>query len=250
MKLINQIKHNCNQLKLKSIAENIQPIADQAAINGISYLEFMDQLLHAELEARNRRELERKIKDAKLPARHDLAVYDCALIKGMPPVKLAQLRELTWIDQLYNLIIIGPSGVGKTMLSAGLCHAAILGGYKAYFRTMDQIMSMLKAKDTLKSAQVEYRRLSKADLIVIDDIMMMDPEKRQANAFFHFINALHERASFIITTNKAPKEWGEQIGDEIITTAILDRLLYRCEVLKLSGESLRWKNRKDKISLG
>lgn len=249
MKLINKIQQQCTQLKLRSMADNIQILADQAAIDEMSYLEFLNQLLKTELEVRNQRALERKIKDAKLPARHDLVAYDCSLIEGMPPTKLAQLKELTWIDQLFNLIILGPSGVGKTMLSAGLCHAAILGGYRAYFRTMDQIMSMLKVKDTLKSAQVEFRRLSKAHLIVIDDIMMMDPDKRQANAFFHFVNALHERASFIITTNKAPNQWAERIGDEVVTTAILDRLLHKCEVLKLSGESLRWRNRQSKIAL-
>ncbi len=78
---------------------------------------------------------------------------------------------------------------------------------------------------------VDYRRLLKAHLIVIDDIMMLSIEKNEANVFFHFINALHENTSFIITTNKSPKEWAETLGDEVITTAILDRLLYRCESL-------------------
>ena len=109
---------------------------------------------------------------------------------------------------------------------------------------MDDLMSMLRTKDLSKSAMVDYRRLSKAHLIVIDDIMTIQMARHEASTFFHFINTLHERVSLIITTNKSPKEWAETIGDEVITTALLDRLLYRCEIIKLSGESFRLKNRK------
>ena len=105
-------------------------------------------------------------------------------------------------------------------------------------------MNLLKTKDILRSSMVDYRRLLKAHLIVIDDIMMLSVEKNEANAFFHFINALHEKTSFIITTNKSPKQWAETLGDEVIATAILDRLLYRCEIIKLTGDSYRMKNRK------
>ena len=106
--------------------------------------------------------------------------------------------------------------------------------------------SELSADETnhLEEEFADYKKLYKAHLIVIDDIMMIAIARHDANAFFHFINALHEKTSFIITTNKSPKEWAETIGDEVITTALLDRLLYRCEIIKLSGESYRMKHRK------
>ena len=99
-------------------------------------------------------------------------------------------------------------------------------------------------RDMSRSAMAEHKKLNKAHLIVIDDIMMIAITRQDANSFFHFINALHEKTSFIITTNKSPKEWAETIGDEVITTALLDQLLYKCEIIKLSGESFRMKNRK------
>jgi DNA replication protein DnaC len=247
MKLKTQIQQQCKQLKLHTIAQNVQTQADQAAASGSSYLEFISSLLEAELANRRSREIERKIKEARLPLRHDLAFFDCTQVQGMPPAKLAQLKELSWLDQVFNLVVMGPQGIGKSMLAAGLCHQAIQGGYRAYFRTMDHLMTVLKTRDNSRSAQVEYRRLCKAHLIVIDDIMMIEVARREANAFFHFINALHEKVSFIITTNKSPKQWAENLGDEVITTAILDRLLYRCEIIKLSGESFRMKNRKSSI---
>ena len=244
MKANNKIRTHCKQLRLSAIAEQIQQLSDNAAAEGISYLEFASRLLETEINHRYQNDLRRKVKSARLPASHELKAYDCGQTEGMPPAKLQQLKELTWLDQNFNLVVMGPNGVGKTFLAAGLCHHALQSGYRAYFRTMEQIMSMLKAKDISRSTMADYKKLQKAHLIVIDDIMMIAISRLEANAFFHFINALHERTSFIITTNKSPKEWAETIGDEVITTALLDRLLYRCEIIKLSGESYRMKNRK------
>ncbi len=244
MKVKDKIDMHCKQLRLSALGGQVHQLADHAASEGISYLDFAVRLLETEIKQRNQNEMLRKVKYARLPAMHDLQSYDCAQAEGMPPAKLQQLKELTWLDQNFNLVVMGPNGVGKSLLAAGLCHHALENGYRAYFRTMEQIMTMLKAKDLSRSALADYKKLYKAHLIVIDDIMMIAIARQDANAFFHFINALHERTSFIITTNKSPKEWAETIGDEVITTALLDRLLYRCEIIKLSGESYRMKHRK------
>lgn len=244
MTIKNKISSHCRQLRLNAIGEQVQQLADQASSDGISYLEFAGKLLDAEIKYRQDRDMLSKIRIARLPANHDLQHYDCAAVEGMPTARLEQLKELSWLDQNFNLIVMGPSGIGKSMLSAGLCYHAIIEGYKAYFRTMEEIMTILKTRSISKSAMTDYRRLCKAHFVVIDDIMTISMVKTEANAFFHFVNALHEKVSFIITTNKSPKEWVETIGDEVITTSILDRLLYRCEIIKLAGESYRLRNRK------
>ena len=244
MKIKNKIETHCKQLRLSAIGGQVQQLADNAATEGISYLEFAARLLETEITHRNQNDMLRKVKLAKLPINHELQAYDCAQVDGMPPAKLQQLKELNWLEQNFNLVVMGPNGVGKTLLAAGLCHHALQGGYRSYFRTMDQIMTVLKTKEISRSAMADYKKLYKAHLIVIDDIMMIAIARHDANAFFHFINALHEKTSFVITTNKSPKEWAETIGDEVITTALLDRLLYRCEIIKLNGESYRMKHRK------
>ena len=103
---------------------------------------------------------------------------------------------------------------------------------------------MLKLKDVTRSASSEYKRLTKANLIVIDDIMLFPVEKNQSVTFFNFINNIYESTSFIITTNKAPAEWATLLDDEVLATALLDRILYHCEPLQLSGKSYRLQNRK------
>ena len=139
---------------------------------------------------------------------------------------------------------MGPSGTGKTFIAAGLVHEAVRQGYKAYLVTMEDIVNTIRMKPLLPTAMTTYNRYLKADLIAIDDIMLLPVGREEAAGFFNLINALHEKASVIITTNKAPTEWAKTLDDEVLATALLDRLLYRCEVVKLSGKSYRMGNRK------
>ena len=138
---------------------------------------------------------------------------------------------------------MGASGTGKTYMTAGLIRDAVMRGYKAQFITMDNLVNILRMKDISSSALKAYNSLTKCSLIGIDDIMLMPMKKEEAVAFFNLINTLHEKISIIITTNKAPTEWVEIIQDEVLATALLDRLLYRCDVVKLTGSSYRMENR-------
>ena len=139
---------------------------------------------------------------------------------------------------------MGPSGTGKTFIAAGLCFDAVEKGYRAYFKNMEELVTVLRLKDVTRSAEIEYKRIMKAHLLVIDDIMMFPVNQQDAVNFFNLVNELHDRASLIITTNKSPKQWAEVLKDTVLTTAILDRILYRCEVVRLEGKSYRMENRK------
>lgn len=105
-------------------------------------------------------------------------------------------------------------------------------------------MNMLKLRDFTRTAEIEYKRLMKADLLVIDDIMLFPVEKALAVTLFSFISQLYESTSLIITTNKMPADWAKMLDDEVLATALLDRLLFRCEIINLSGKSYRMTNRK------
>ncbi len=238
------LKEYAGQLKLSGIQDQVEELIRKASEEKCSYLDFSLSLLETEINQRRRRDLERRIKAAKLPLKHDLDQYDYSFMNGISKQQLSQLRECQWLEQNYNIVLMGPSGIAKTYIAAGLCYDALKMGYKAYFRTMEQINEILMMKDITRSALVEYNKLLKAHLLVIDDIMMFALEKKQAVQLFNFINHLHERASFIVTTNKSPQEWVKMLDDEVIATALLDRILYRCEVVRLSGKSYRLINRK------
>jgi len=238
------IQELCRQLKLAGMAESIGQMIETAQNTQESYTDFALRLLQKETGIREAKSLERRIKAAQLPLSHNLDLYDFSSENGISKTALNQLRELNWLDQVYNIILMGPSGAGKSFIAAGLCYQAIINGYKAYFRTMDEVIKLLKMKDITRSATMEMKRLEKANLIVIDDIMLFPIDKPTAVALFNFINHHFEKTSFIVTTNKSPKQWAQMLDDEVLATAILDRLLFRCEVLKLEGKSYRMKNRK------
>jgi DNA replication protein DnaC len=238
------LKEYAGQLKLGGIQDQAEELIRKASEEKCSYLDFSLSLLETEINQRRQRDLERRIKAAKLPLKHDLDQYDYSFMNGISKQQLSQLRECQWLEQNYNVVLMGPSGIAKTYIAAGLCYDALKIGYKAYFRTMEQINEILTMKDITRSALVEYNKLLKANLLVIDDIMMFALEKKQAVQLFNFINHLHERASFIVTTNKSPQEWVKMLDDEVIATALLDRILYHCEVVRLSGKSYRLENRK------
>ena len=239
-----QIKEYCRQFKTTGISENIEKLIEEAETNQTGFMDFTISMLKSEADLRHRNELLRRIKTAKLPRYCNLETYDYTSENGIKKSRLNQLRELNWLDQIYNVMLMGPSGTGKTFLAAGLCNDAVEKGYKAYFRTMEELNNMLKMKDFTRTALAEYKRLSQANLIVIDDIMLFPVEKKQAVGLFNFINQVYESTSFIITTNKMPADWAKMLDDEVLATALLDRFLYKCEIINLSGKSYRMKNRK------
>jgi len=238
------IKQYCHQFKLGGIYSGIDQIVSDAEAGKIGYVDYTMNLLKTEAAHRDYNDTQKRLKTAKLPRSSDLNLFQCKNDSGLSKTRLNQLRELNWLDQVFNILLTGPSGTGKTMLAAGLCADAVKKGYKAYFRDMEDLINMFKMKDFSASAKVEYRRLSKAHLIVIDDLMSFPIEKNHAVSFFNFFNNTYEKTSFIITTNKKPAEWATTLNDEVLATALLDRLLFQCEVINLTGKSFRLENRK------
>lgn len=238
------IKGHCKQLKLSAMANNLDDMVKNAQNNQVTYLDFINMLMQQEITHRMEKDKQRRKKQARLPLSYNLDLYDFSFSNAIGKQQMAQLRELNWLEQNFNIILMGPSGTGKTYIAAGLCFDAVEKGYRAYFKSMEDLIKVLRMKDITRTAAVEYKRIMKAHLLVIDDIMMFPVNQQDAVAFFNLINELHDKTSLIITTNKSPKQWADVLKDTVLTTALLDRILYRCEVIKLEGKSYRMENRK------
>ncbi len=246
MKQINkEIRQYAEILRLTNLKTSVESTIHQAQIDKPTYMEYTRDLLKREVEQRQQTNYRRRLKMAQIPISHNLDDYDFNFSSGITKLELKQLRELMWMEQNYNVVLMGPSGTGKSYIAAGLIYEAVKQGYKSYFLTMEELITTLKLKEMTSSALNKYNRILKSHLIAIDDIMMFPIKKQEAVALFNLIDQLHEKSSVIITTNKSPKQWAETLDDEVLATALLDRLLYKCEVIKLSGESYRMEHRKN-----
>jgi len=240
---IENIREMLKTINMHYSADYLEQLLIKSTEKAVSYEKFLENLLKNEIEAREQKRLEKRMKQAAFPEYKTLNEFDISQQQSLSQRQLNQLKELTWIEQGYNLILLGPPGVGKTHISIGLGIHAINNGYKTIFIQMNDLVHCLKTQEILRTARTKIKRIINADLLIIDDLMFMAMEKNEANLFFQLINKLYGQTSIIITSNKGPEDWGELLGDPAITTAILDRIVHKCEVINLCGDSYRIKHR-------
>ncbi|MBA4500375.1 IS21-like element ISBf2 family helper ATPase IstB, partial [Bacteroides fragilis] len=184
------------------------------------------------------------LKFAGLPARYDLDLYDFSRTEGIDQRQMRELRELVWIRRTYNLLLVGDSGTGKTFIASGLIHEAVKAGYKAYLLTLEELLVCLKTKEISRPAMKTYKRIMKAQLLAIDDVTLFPLKGEDVLLLFKLVNCVQGKTSLIIAASRDLTGWLEMAGDEVCAAALLDRLLYCCEIIRLSGKSYRMENRK------
>lgn len=243
MSITEDLKIMLKTLKLYNIAGQLDEILTESTKKSLSYEKFLVQIFNSELKGREQKRVESRTKLASFYEYKTLEDFVLEEQQSLSERQLNQIKELTWLEQGYNLIFLGPPGTGKTHLSIGLGIHAIKSGYKVYFSSMNDLIHLLKTQEILSSARNKVKHITEADLLIIDDLMFMAMERNEANMFFQLINKLHGQTSIIITSNKGPQDWGELLGDPAITTAILDRIVHKCEVINLCGHSYRVKHR-------
>lgn len=244
MSQLNQLQDIMRSLRLAETANHLPTLIREAEQKDLSFTQFLLDVATYEQNRRDEKQLEKRFKWATFPFHRTIEEFDLKEQKSLSNKKLNQLKDLTWIEQLYNIILLGPPGVGKTHLSIGLGIEALNQGYKVIFTTMGDLIHVLKTEEITRKSKTRMKRIREADLVIIDDLMFMAMDKQEANMFFHLINDLYNQSSIILTSNKGPKEWGELLGDQAITTAILDRILHRVEIIHLNEDSWRMKHRK------
>lgn len=243
MSIYKQLEETLKSLRLSETAEYLPELLKKAENQSLSYTQFLMEVMAYEQRRRGEKLIERRMKWATFPNYQTLNEFSLSEQPSLTKKQFNQLADLVWLDQLYNLILLGPTGVGKTHLSIGLGIKAIHEGYKVTFISMGELIHVLKTEEITRKSQIRLKRLRDSNLIIIDDLMFMAMDRREANLFFHLINELHNQSSIILTSNKGPGEWGELLGDPAITAAILDRIIHRAEVIQLGGDSHRLKNR-------
>ncbi|MCD8300448.1 MAG: IS21-like element helper ATPase IstB [Clostridiales bacterium] len=229
---------------MKHASRQLVELLDQADTNEYSCREFLVSMLETEVSGRNERRKARSLSAAHFPPNaRPLAEFDITeLESGITAGQLQNLKELSWLDNCSNLIFAGPPGLGKTMVACGLGLEAINNGYTVCFEKMNSLIKILDTADTERSAGFRLKNLKKAQLVIIDEIGYTPITRPQANRFFTFISDTYETNSLIITTNKDIADWAEVMGDPVLTTAILDRIMHHARCFSFKGKSYRMKH--------
>jgi len=232
-------------LKLKGIQLNLDELISDAETQKISFLGFLNQLLLCEMNDRAQRRYRRNIAAAHFPVMKTLEDFEYGRVKGVTKSQIAQLQDFSWIDKHENLLFFGPPGLGKTHLAIALGYEAISKGYTVCFERIAGLIKLLKTAEIQRTAGFRINRILRSQVLIIDEIGYTPIEKREANLFFNLISEMYEKQSVIITSNKSFSVWAEMMGDEIMTTALLDRLLHHSRVFNLDGESYRIQTKKE-----
>ncbi|MFP5109252.1 IS21-like element helper ATPase IstB [Neobacillus sp. C211] len=243
MKQIKYLQDSLISLRLVETSKKLPSLLEEAEKEQLSYIAFLNNVVEYERKMRDEKNIEKRLKLAEFPCITPLEQFNLDEQESLSLKQFNQLKELAWIEQLFNLILLGPPGVGKTHMAVGLGLEAIKRGYRVSFIAMGDLVHTLKTMDITRKSQTRIKRIKESQLVIIDDLMYAAMDPREANLFFQLVNDLYNNSSIILTSNRSPKEWTELLGDVGVATAILDRLIHRAEIVHFNDSSYRMKHR-------
>ena len=232
-------------LKMPGALEAVDGILAQADGGTVTATEAIEQLLNAQIVLRNNRRLQTAMRSSRLPAIKTLAQFDFAFQPSIKREQIEALHELGFLERAENVVLLGPPGVGKTHLAISLAIAAAESGRRVYYGTLAALLESLMEAKTAGNLSRRLRVLTHPALLVVDEIGYLPVSQDDAVLFFQLINARHERASTVLTSNKGFEEWGSVLGDEVMAAALIDRVLHHCHIVNIRGNSYRMRAHQD-----
>jgi DNA replication protein DnaC len=231
-------------------AEQLEEMLSEAVRQEIPAHSFLDRLLQAELSGREGRRVKTSLKLSNLPVGQTLENFDFAFQPAIERSRIDTLATCAWVRNAETVLIQGPPGVGKTHLLVGLGIRAVEQGFSVQYFRFDELMTALKADAALPPMRLKRRKYMSTALLLIDELGFDPMTRQEASLFFRLVSYRYGRGAILITTNKSVRDWTELLaGDEVLTAAILDRLLHRSHVLSIKGRSYRLRDLEDALKL-
>jgi DNA replication protein DnaC len=238
------LAHHLKALKLPTFLREYDKLARQCAAEGVDHTRYLLRLAELELIERERRMVERRIKQAKFPAVKSLDSFDFLTLPSLNKALVLELARSEYIVRRENIIAVGNSGTGKTHIALGLGLAACQKGLSVGFTTAAALVhELIEARDEKRLLRLQ-RQLATYKLLIIDELGYVPFSQTGAELLFEVFSQRYERASTLVTSNLPFDEWTGVFASERLTGALLDRLTHHVHILEMNGDSYRLKQSK------
>ena len=232
------------RLRLTHLGQCYEGLAEEAAQKNLPYLDFLEKLLEAESQAKYDRTVKLKTQWAHFPYSKRLDQFDFSFQPSIDEKKIRELASLRFLEHKENVILLGPPGVGKTHLAIALGIETILQEFSVYFITMQDLVAQLTRAREENKLKEKMALLAKPRLLILDEIGYLALDQFGATCLFQLVSHRYEHGSMILTSNKSYGDWGSIFQDNVIASAILDRLLHHSTTVNIKGESYRLKDKR------
>lgn len=237
------IKSQLRELNLKHLSDVLDNFMLGLCSTEKTHIQVLQEALNIELEHRRKASMDKRLRYANIPVfdkEFDLSLFDFGMRQGVSKKQILELASnFVWIDKAFNILFMGSSGLGKSFLACYLGYKAIEAGYNIIFVSMNNLAQLLRTEGILMRSSARMKRIRNCDLLILDEVGNAVLDRQEANKVFQLICDFYQQTSIIITSNKDFAAWAQTLGDSVITTAVLDRILHKCEIFNLDGDSWR-----------
>lgn len=210
---------------------------------------WVTRLIEVEEQERGRRSLERRLKNARTGRFKPIADFDWKWPREIPRQTIEELMTLDFVAEPANVVLLGPNGIGKTMIAKNLAHQALLAGFTVRFTTASDMLHDLAAQNSDISLARRLRRYTAPQLLVIDEVGYLSYDSRYADLLFEVVTRRYEQRATVVSTNKVFADWKDVFPNAACVVTLVDRLVHRAEIITIDGDSYRLKEAKERAAL-